>query len=221
MINVKFDSRDFNKVLKNSVEYSKGFLEGINLNRLQFNRILGGYTVEALGEYIDSKARVNPESLHHVYEWSNVGSRSHRLFKINATATIAQIVFDGSFLQSKMPSEKNKEPFSDKARIMESGISITVQPRNSDFLVFEDDGETVFTTKSVKISSPGGEEVSGSFEAVVEEFFNYYFTNSILYSLIQRLSSPKEFAKGFPNIKNGGRAAGVAAGRKYFRLVGI
>lgn len=221
MIDVKFDLTDFNKILKNSVDYSKGFLEGINLNKLQFNRILGGYTAEALGEYIDSKARMNPESLHHVYEWNNVGSKSHRLFKINVTATATQIIFNGSFLQSKMPSEQNKEPFSDKARIMESGVSIVVEPRNSDFLVFEDDGETVFTNKSIKISNPGGEGVAGSFEAAVEEFFNYYFTNSILYSLIQRLSSPKEFSKGFPNIRNSARSAGVISGRKYFRLVGI
>ena len=220
MINIKFDTQNLNKVLNNSVEYSKGFLQGVELSKLTFNRILGGYTVEALGEYIDSKARMNPKSLHHVYEWDSVGNRNARLFKINVSATTNQIVFTGSFLQSKSVNSENSEPFSDKAQVMENAISITVEPRNSDYLVFEADGETVFTTQSITINDPGGPEVAGSFAAAVEEFFNYYFTNSILQSLMKKLSSPTEFAKFFPSVKSGGRSPGIAAGKKYYRMVG-
>lgn len=220
MINVKFDTINFNKVMNNAIEYSKGFIEGVEVSKLTFNRILGGYTVEALGEYIDSKARMNPQSLHHVYEWNSVGNKNARLFKINVSATTNQIIFNGSFLQSKSVSEESREPFSDKAEVMENGISITVEPRNSDYLVFESDGETVFTTKSITITEPGGAEVKGSFAAVIEEFFNYYFTNSILQIIIKKLSYPEEFAKFFPSVKSGGRAPGIAAGKKYYRMIG-
>lgn len=219
MINIKFDSKNFNKVLNNSVQYSRGFLDGIELNRLQFNRILGGYTAEALGEYIDSKARMNPNSLHHVYEWNEVGNKGSRLFKIGVTANKNQIYFTTSFLQSKSTSTTSSEPFYNKAEIMEEGLSIIVRPRDSDYLVFEDDGELVFTSNPIFISNPGGPEVSGSFSEVIDEFFNYYFTNSILYSIIKDLSYPEEFARFFPNAKAGGRSAGVAAGRKYFNMV--
>lgn len=220
MVNVRFDSRNFNKILNNSVEYSKGFLQGIELSRLQFNRMLGGYTAEALGEYIDSKARMNPESLQHVYEWNNVGNSGARLFKINVKAGINQITFTGSFLESKSTSESSREPFPQKAEVMEEGISITVEPRNSDFLVFEDEGQTVFTNKAITITNPGGPAAAGGFAAVVDEFFDFYFTNSILNSLLNKLSYPEEFARFFPGIKGSARTIGVAAGRKYFRFPG-
>jgi hypothetical protein len=220
MINLKFDSKSFVKVLNNSVEYSKGFLEGIELSRLEFNRVLGGYTAEALGEYIDSKARMNPSSLHHVYEWNKVGSKDSRLFRINVNATRSQILFTGLLLDSKTSSPTTDQVFRNKAEVMESGISVTVSPKNSDFLVFEDDGETVFTTNTILISDPGGKDVAGSFSAVTSEFFNYYFTNSILYSFLNKLSNPIEFSNFFPSIKNSGRSTGVLAGRKYFKFVG-
>ena len=220
MIDIKFDTREFNKILNNAVQYSKGFLEGVELNRLSFNRILGGYTVEALGEYIDSKARMNPESLHHVYEWNAVGNRSGRLFKINVSATKNQITFSGSFVPSKSTSGESIEPFVDKANVMENAISITVEPKNSDYLVFESNGETVFTTKAITIDSPGGPDVAGSFATVIDEFFNYYFTNSVLNSLMKKLSKPTEFAKFFPSIKSGGKSPGVLAGKKYYRMEG-
>ena len=218
MISINFESKDLNKALKNSVEYSNGFLEGIQLSRLQFNRILGGYTAEALGEYIDSKARMNTRSFHHVYEWNEVGNSSARLFKIKIKTSATQIVFSSSFIESKSTSATSKEPFYQKAEIMESGISVTVAPKNSDFLVFDYEGETVFTRKSITISNPGGDEVAGSFAGVLDEFFNYYFTNSILYSVMKDLSYPEEFARFFPNAKRGGRQAGVTAGRKYFKV---
>lgn len=220
MISIKFDTREFNKVLNNSIEYSKGFLEGINLSKLSFNRVLGGYTVEALGEYIDSKARMNPQSLHHVYEWNAVGNKGSRLFKISVSATNNFITFNGSFLPSKSVNDGSLEPFINKAEVMENAISITVEPKNSDYLVFESNGETVFTTKEIIIDEPGGPEVAGSFAAAVEEFFNYYFTNSILQNLMKQLSSPKEFAQFFSSIKNNGKAPGVLAGKKYYRVVG-
>jgi hypothetical protein len=64
-----FDNKDLNKILSNSIEYSKGFLEGAHINMIVFNKKLSDIAAEALKKYIDARARMSPESLHHVYEW--------------------------------------------------------------------------------------------------------------------------------------------------------
>ena len=220
MITAKIMSRDLVKTLNNTVSYTEGFFQGIEMNRLEFNRILGGYTVEALGEYIDSKARMNPQTLHHVYEWNSTGSRASRLFDINVNATNYSIKFDGKFLSSVRPASESGQVFSNKAEIMENAIGVTVTPKNSSVLVFEDEGETVFTTNSVYIAHPGGDYVAGSFGKIVEEFFDSYFIVSILGPLMKKLSNPKEFSLLYPQGVKSGRSVGVRAGRKYFSHYG-
>jgi len=220
MISAKIMSKDLSRVLNNTVSYADGFVQGIKMNRLEFNRVLGGYTAESLGEYIDSKARMNPQTLHHVYEWNNAGNRASRLFDINVNATNYSITFSGKFLTSREAASESGQVFSNKAEIMENGISVTVSPKNSKVLVFEDEGETVFTTNSVYIAHPGGDYVAGSFAKVVEEFFDSYFIVSILGPLMKKLSNPKEFSLLYPQGARTGRSAGVRAGRRYFSYHG-
>ena len=220
LILVKFDSSDIDRRLKNSVDYSYGFLDGVEMDKVNFMRFLGGFVAEGLNKYIDSKARMHPNSLHHVYEPNMVGNDGGRLFKFNVVATKNKINFIGSFLPSKGISDTSREPFVDKANIMENGIAITITPRNSDVLVFEDEGETVFTTNSVYIAHPGGDYVAGSFAKVVEEFFDSYFIVSILGPLMKKLSNPKEFSLLYPQGARTGRSAGVRAGRRYFSYHG-
>ena len=62
---------------------------------------------------------------------------------------------------------------------MEEGIPVTITPRNSDVLVFEKDGETVFTKNSVNVDNPGGDATEGSFEKVIDSFFTKYFTQAL------------------------------------------
>jgi hypothetical protein len=221
VIRVKVDSGQLEKILGNSVKYSNGFLQGIDLSRLEFNRILGGYTAEALGKYIDSKARMNPETLHHVYEWNQTGNNNARLFRFNVRATKTLINFDGNFLPSKSIPENSNDVFADKATVMENKISVVVEPKNSNVLVFENNGETVFTTKSVFIANPGGDAVAGSFGRVVDEFFDVYFTASIFNQLIKDLKRPDEFSKYFSQGARQGKSIGVLAGRKYLLSKGI
>jgi hypothetical protein len=216
MITVKLESNDFKKVFKNTVQYTEGFIQGINLNRLEFNRVLGGYTAEALGMYIDSKARSNPEMLHHVYEWKKTGDRSSRLFKINVNATNTSILLNGKFVLSNQPASESGQVFSNKAEIMENAISVTISPKNSPVLVFQDGDETVFTTKSIYVAHPGGDQVAGSFGGAIEEFFNSYFVFSILEPLMKKLRNPKEFSAMFSQGAKSGKSVGVIAGRKYF-----
>lgn len=221
MIKIRYDSVKLSTALNNTTLYSQGFLDGIGLEKLQFNRVLGGFTAEALGNFIDARARANPESLHHVYEWNRAGDESSRLFRFNVNAQNNMITFTGVFLPSKSVSENSDRPFENKAEIMENGISIVVEPKLSPMLVFEDNGQTVFTTNSVFIDHPGGDEVANSFGTAVSDFFDYYFVGSILKPLMSKLSSAPEFSANYSQGIRSGRPPGVAAGRKYFKLSGV
>ena len=223
MIKSQVNIDDFSKILKNSVSYSQGFFQGSELNQISFNQSLGQYTLDILNKYIDSKAKMSYDQLHHVYEWGMTGSSSGRLFDIKVSATKSNIIFYGTFLPSRTVSETGTEPFVDKASIMENGISIIVSPVFSDVLAFEVDGETVFTAESIVIENPGGDEVAGSFGRVVSEFFDSYFTNVVLKQsgILRRLQSPREFSDFFPSgARGGGRNTGITAGRKYMTIKG-
>lgn len=219
MLRVRYDSKDLNRILNNAVSYSYGFLEGVDMQQIVFNQYLAEYTLDALNKYIDVQARMSPEALHHVYEWNQVGSENGRLFKIKAAASKRVITFTGDFLPSKSVNNEGGEPFVNKAEIMENAISITISPKSSDVLVFEDEGELIFTTNSIYIDHPGGDEVAGSFGRVVDEFFLVYFTNAFLTPLIAKLSYPEEFSKMFPQGARGGaRPTGISAGKSYLSV---
>lgn len=220
MINIRMDTKQLNKILGNSVSFSFGFLEGAEINQIQFNRELAEFIKEALYKYIDAHARMNSESLHHVYEWGRVGSSADRLFEFKAQSSKRVIKFTGKFLQSKSISEGSSEPFYDKANVMENKISITIQPKSSPVLVFEDDGETIFTSKTIEISNPGGSAVAGSFSSIVNSFFDNYLTAGILRGagVFDSLSYPNEYSDGFSSGTKNGRPTGIKAGRKYMSL---
>lgn len=217
---ISIDAKDLFSTLTNTVSYTNGFLEGVKANKINFNRQLGQLTLEALYKYIDAKARGNPQALHHVYEWNRVGSENDRLFDINFTATSDRIVFSGSFLPSKSISESSSEPFVDKANIMENRIAIEVEPKNGEVLAFDIDGETIFTTKSIYISHPGGDQVANSFGSTVDDFFGVYFVNTFLRQtgIFDDLSSPKEFIARWG--KKSTRNAGIIAGKRYLSIKG-
>lgn len=219
VLSVKFDNRRINKMLGNAVSYSYGFLDGVQMERLTFNRFLGGIAAEALGKYIDAKARGNPEMLHHVYEPGNVGVSSQRLFRFNVDASPTLINFNGAFLPSSKTPLNGGDVFVDRASVMESGISITIAPKNAEALVFEYEGETVFTSKTIVIDHPGGDAVAGAFGRTVSDFFDVYFTNAILKPLVSDLSTAEEFVKNFSAGTRGGRSLGVRAGRQYLKVM--
>ncbi len=223
MLRLNFNLKEFEKTLTNSVEYSRGFLAGAELNRKSFNEQLGKYTVEMLNKFIDTKARMSPDQLHHVYEWNAIGSPSARLFTIKSSAGKQSISFTGEFLPSKSVSDSSDEPFVQKASIMENGIAIEVSPKASNVLAFDINGETVFSMNSIYIANPGGDEVAGSFGKVIEDFFENFFTNTVLFQsgIMEKLSSPIEYANSFvAGAKGGGYGLGMNAGRKYLTVRG-
>ena len=221
LFRVEINSKDLNKKLNNVVKYSNGFVDGIEINKIILMNRLGEYVVDALGKYIDAQARGNPDALHHVYEWGATGSQGARLFKMNATATKTIIMINGSFLPSSSISDTATEPFVEKANIMENGIGITIEPRDSDFLAFEAGGQTVFTMNSVYIANPGGDAVAGSFGRVVEEFFNVYFTRMLLKPFLDELSTAEEFVQYFAQGARSGYPVGVKAGQRYLDSAGV
>lgn len=213
----------FKKEMKNIIDYSIGFLDGIQAGKTRFLDNLGQTTVEVLKEYVDSNARVNPKALHHIYEWYKVGSPDARLYDIKYTVSNLGLSFVPSMKQSTSIKDGSNVPFYNKAKIMESGTPITIKPNKSDVLVFEDGGETVFTRAKVVVSNPGGPETTGSFEKVVDVFFNKYFTQAFLKSsgIQDYLSNPIAYKRNLAAGKVGGRAKGLQTGYRWIANAGI
>lgn len=222
MLSVKYSTLDFDRKMRNMINYSNGFLNGVQLGKTKFNAILAEYTIKALYKFIDAKARMNPESLHHVYEWGQVGNSGSRLFSFKALPTQRSITIVGEFLPSSSTSPTSNTPFVDKAEVMENAIEVVIEPKNSDVLVFEDEGQTVFTSNAIYIAHPGGDAVAGSFGRVVDEFFIQYFTNAFLKPLIRDLETADEFVEYFAQgVNGGGRSLGIRAGQKYMTPSGV
>lgn len=221
MIGLKFDNTKFMKDMDNIVEYSLGFLDGVKQGYPSFLRQLGASMIEALKQYVDSNARVSPQLLHHMYEWDKTGSPDARLFDVQYVLNGAGLSFNSTFRQSTSIKNGSRTPFYDKARIMENGIPVTIVPKKK-ALVFEQDGETVFTSNPVRVENPGG-MVQGEYQRVFDSFFNRYFTQAFLEStgIASYLRNPVDFAKNFSSGKRGGRARGVSVGASWIAKAGL
>jgi hypothetical protein len=214
MINVRFNDKDLFKDIMNIASYSEGFIEGAKLGKVKFLHELGASAVEIAKEFIDTNARLDPQRLHHVYEWYMTGSPEARLYDIDYTPTTNYVVFTYSFKQSQSVSRGSNTPFYNKAEVMEAGIPLTIKPKKSSVLVFDNGEETVFTAGPVQVNNPGG-NVAGQFENVLDMFFNRYFTQAFLQAsgIAYNLESPAEFHKHLR--KNSKRSDGVKAGYNW------
>jgi hypothetical protein len=215
LFRVKFDSTELNKILNNSVSYSIGYIEGIEKNKNAFYIELAKCTLDTLNKYIDSQSRVNPDKLHHVYEWNMIGEERGRLFKFNTTIGKNNITFNGNFLPSKTVSSNSNEPFINKAYVMENAITVEISPKNSDVLVFENNGETVFTRNTIYVEHPGGQHVENGFGDTIDNFFSEYFTYAILQPILNKLSKSSEYEKNFVAGTKIGKSVGKKAGEEY------
>lgn len=216
MISMKIDDKKLVKDLNNVVAYSIGFLDGVKIGKPKMLASLGAELRELVGEFIDANARVNPQSLHHVYEWYQTGSPAGRLFDIDYNVTVGGLSLNGTLTQSRSIAKNSKEPFYNKASIMEYGVPITISPKSAQALRFEVDGEEVFTKKPVTIQNPGG-NVEGNFQETFRLFFTTYASQALLEvsGLADQLSKPTEFDKNFAAGVRGGRSVGLTAGMKY------
>jgi hypothetical protein len=217
MLTMSLDLKAFNKDMKNILGYSNGFLEGAQQAKPALLKVLGARISEILKDFIDSNARVNPESLHHVYEWYQTGSPNARLFDIDYAVVGGGLSISSSFSQSRSIKSGSRVPFYNKAAIMESGVPVTITPRTK--LVFEVDGETVFTPNSVTVVNPGG-ATEGEYQKVLDTFFNSYLKQSFLNEVFYSLKREKDFKTKFASAKRGGRALGLTTGYNWIMKVG-
>lgn len=217
------NDKKFARDMKNVIDYSLGFLDGIQNGKTQFLNNLGKNTIEVLKQYIDTMARVDPQMLHHVYEWNKVGSPSARLFDVQHVVRGNGVTFIPSFRQSTSLKQGSKVPFKNKAAIMENGVSVTIRPKTSTVLAFESQGEMVFTRKEVTVSDPGGQLVEGAFEKAFDTFFRAYFTQAFLYAsgVADYLKNPIAFKRGLKSGKNGGRSVGKKVGYNWIARAGV
>ena len=218
-----FNSNQFKKEMNNIVNYSVGFLEGVQKGKTVFLKTVGLETVELMKEFIDSNARVNPEMLHHVYEWNQTGSPSARLYDISYTTSNLGLSFRSSFSQSTSIKDGSRTPFYDKARIMEYGIPVTIRPKVAQVLAFEDGGETIFTQGPVRVDNPGGIQVEGGFEKVFDMFFNRYFSQAFLRvsGIAKYLENPQVYKKDMQAGKKMGRTKGLSTGYRWIANAGV
>lgn len=218
-----FNSKQFKKDMNNIVNYSIGFLDGIQKGKTIFLKTLGMETVQIMKEFIDSNARVNPEMLHHIYEWHQTGSPEARLYDISYTVSGLGLSFKSSFSQSTSIKNGSRVPFYDKARIMEEGIPVTIRPKSAQVLSFDDNGEQVFARGPVDVMNPGGTEVEGGFEKVFDMFFNRYFSQAFLRTsgIARYLENPQVYKKNMPAGKKIGRSKGVSTGYRWIANAGV
>lgn len=218
-----FTSSQFKKEMNNIVDYSIGFLDGVQRGKTVFLKMLGLETVELMKEFIDSNARINPEMLHHVYEWYQTGSPSARLYDISYTTSNLGLSFRSSFSQSISVKNGSRTPFYNKARIMEEGIPVTIRPKVAQVLAFTDNGEEVFTRGPVQVLNPGGNAVEGGFEKVFDMFFNRYFSQAFLRvsGVAKYLENPEVYRKNMKAGKSMGRSKGISTGYRWIANAGM
>ena len=147
------------------------------------------------GAYIDAKARSNPKSLHHVYEWKKVGNQNARLFELTMIPSQGisfKITSNFKPSVSFVPTAKGKRKhvFTNKAAIMEAGRPLVIRPRHAQRLVFDFNGVTYFMPKgkSVTIKKPGGAKASNQYHLAYGRYFSGNLVNeSIKKSGFQRI----------------------------------
>lgn len=214
MITAKFNDKELFRDIMNVIEYSRGYIEGAEKGKPKFLVEMGAMTIEIAKEFIDTNARLDPQRLHHVYEWYLTGSPEARLYDIDYVVNKDSILFTYQFKQSQSVSRGSTTPFYDKAQVMESGMAVTIKPKNSSVLAFDINGEPYFRPGPIVVEKPGG-AVAGQFEKVLDMFFNQYFKQSFLRvsGLAYNLESPAEFHRNLR--KNKGRAEGIKAGYNW------
>lgn len=116
--------------------------------------------------YVDHLARVDSATYHHIYEFNMTGNKNARLFK----SSVKNGNLSYSFIDSSQPNN-NGQVFSKKAFVMEEGDPIDIYPKQAQFLVYDLNGEMIFSKHSY-VKNPGGDKVKGAFQSAFTSFFN-------------------------------------------------
>lgn len=211
------DVKEFNKVMQNVIDYTDGFVRETEAKTDYIAGKLGRASVAEFYRYLDSLAAVNPELLHHVYEWGAVGNPAQRLFELKSQANKSSALIIADFLESYSVSDTSKEPLINKAVIMEEGIPLVIDNVNAKALFFEVGGQEIFAMGPIYIANPGGGETRGQFKLQFEEFYNNYFSQVYLRAIrfYDHFKNPKAYYDGFTAGSRAGRSAGKASALKW------
>jgi hypothetical protein len=215
-VRVTTTTKSFEKQMSNIVNYSMGFIDGVQKGKTEFLKALGQATITSMGQYVDAQARSNPAALHHIYEWNKTGSPSARLFDLDYTISNLGLSIRGTFTQSETLKKGSTVPFYDKAKIMENGVPVTIRPKKR-VLAFTIDNEEVFTSNDVTVTDPGGTEVQGSFSKTIDEFMLFYFKQSFLRAsgIYNYIQNPTVFKKDIKQGSRLGKNKGIQTGFRW------
>lgn len=133
----------------------------------------GKTLVKYFEEYYANLTRANKYLYQHVYEFDRGGDNKYKLFKAQISSNMGNVKIKYNFMNARVPN-RNGYLFKNKAEIMESGKEVTIKPKNSSVLMFNIDGQNIFSKSEIKVQNPGG-DVSGNFE---EQFNKYMKSNA-------------------------------------------
>jgi len=137
-------------------------------NKTLIERSAANLVARYFEQYIDSKAKSNPEKLHHVYEFHSSGEKNSRLFKREIASTKMGSKISYRFINAKIPNDFGYK-FPKKATVMENGQPVVIAPKSGKYLQYKIGQRFVKTQKPSYIENPGG-DVGNSF---TEEFNTY------------------------------------------------
>lgn len=219
---ITLNDRELNKMLTNVVDYSLGFVDGIQRGKNVFLKNLGLEVIEVMKSYIDSNARLSPDTMHHVYEWYRTGSPEARLFDLNYTVSNLGLSVNATFRQSDSIKRGSTTPFYNKASIMERGVPVTIRPKRAEALRFEVDGQEIFSRGPVKVENPGGNTEKG-FERVFDSFMNSYFRQSFIRNsgVLNQFNNPVVYKKNLPRGAKSGKNRGIQTGYRWVANMGV
>jgi hypothetical protein len=217
-IKIRVDAKEFEKVMRNVIEYTDGFVRETEAKTDYIASKLGKSSVAEFYRYLDSLAAVNPDLLHHVYEWGAVGNPAARLYELTSQANKSSALIIANFLESYTVSDTSNEPLIEKAKIMEEGIPLVINNVNAKALFFEIGGEEIFAVGPIYIPNPGGGQTRGQFKLQFQEFYNNYFSQVYLRAIrfYDHFKNPKAYYEGFgAGSRAGGKSAGKASALKW------
>lgn len=179
MIQVNVDLNNFKRKMNALNKSLEDLPSKKNMNNI--TRAAGSIAAKSFVKDLNSIARTNKKSYHHIYEWGSVGNNNARLFTvIKSGADSNNIMLDIKFNKSKTkvpiaarlkrpgPSGKivtKTSVFKNKAEAMEKNAPLSFTARNN--VAYTTTGrDIVFKRRGslVTIRRPGGDATTGSVE---------------------------------------------------------
>lgn len=141
------------------------------VNKEKINRGAAFIVKNYFDEYMDSRARQDSKSFHHVYEFDRTGEKSARLFKGTVVSNGDFATIKYSFTPAKMPNRFGYE-FANKAEVMEENNPVYIYPKNGTYLKYKLSNGRFIKSRFSYVRNPGGQKVAGSFEKTFNQFMN-------------------------------------------------